>query len=244
MWSPYFTADNIIQTILQALFFFVGLCINIKIVLMSLKHKDGIAWQMQVVYSISIMLYSAFQIPFSAISHATEHLGAYTGVWFCHVAEFLRIYFVHIVAMNSLIVAIVKYILIVHPYRALQWGHDKIERLFLVIYLVFPFVVAMYKSLMQHFTNNYWSFSNKRCFGLKDVHSESTWQDRFHYNLKASSNYGSDNTTYDKMLLGFGVFQQIVSIVMLCNITELFLYHLIFNKMKRFVIYNRTNNFS
>ena len=246
MWNPEFTVNNTIQTVVQVILFLVGLFINIKIVLISWKDKEPKTWQIQIVYSVSIILYSAFYIPFPAISQSTEHLAAYTGVWFCHVAVVVNKLFLYIVASNSLIVAVVKYIFIVHPLRALQWGHEKIQKICLVIYLALPFIHVMFDSAIRIFTKNYssvLSLTIKRCFGLKGINSGKPLEKQFLYNLKASSKDGPGITTVENMIHGFGVFQQILAIVLLSNITEIFLYYLIFKKMKRFVIFINLYNF-
>ena len=235
MWNPDFTVENTILTIVSCLIFLVGLFINMKIVLKSLKDKSTKTWQIEIVYSISLTICSAFHIPFSAISHATENLLDYTGVWFCHIATFLHVYGIYIAAMSSLIVVIMKYIFIVHPHKSLKWGHEKIQKIFLVIYLALPFLLSTLASLIKPYTNKTLELVLDRCFGLKPINSAKTWQSIFLCNLKASETDEPGIMTSKIMIQVACVFSRILTFMLLCNITEILFYHLIFKTMKRFV---------
>ena len=144
MWYPDFLAGTIISTIIEALLFLIGLVINIKIVLSECKTSDHKTWQIQIVCSVCSTIYFAFDLPFSAISGYIPDLSQYTGDWFCHLATFIIIYGIFIFTTNSFVISMMKYIFIVHPFKALEWGHDKIQRISLATYIIIPSVMAVF----------------------------------------------------------------------------------------------------
>ena len=233
MWYPDYLAGTIISTIIEALLFFIGLVINIKIVLSECKTRDTKTWQIQTVCSVSSTIFFAFDLLFSTISPYIPDLSQYTGDWFCHLATFIITYGIFIVTTNSIIISMMKYTLIVSPFKALEWGHDQIQRLFLAIYITIPSVMAVFAIAAKNFESyNY----IRMCYGMKEEDMETNvWKRLFLCNLKEMGIDESANNHVQNSIQTVCVVQAVITFLLTSNIMEAFFYYKIFTKMKRFI---------
>jgi hypothetical protein len=231
MCNLHFSVDAIISIIVQAVMFCVGLIINIKIILVSWKDKETKTWQIQIVYSICVSITLLFYIPFSALSNASVHLADCTGIWFCYVQTFVLLYGLTIAGINSLIAAIMKYVFIVHPYKASHWGHQNIQKIFLGIYLAASFVMALTGIATMEVGNK----ASKKCFGMSEKTPEFTWQGLFLCNLTELGIDDSYSPTFQGMIQTFCVIRQILAFVGLGNLAESFFYYNILKNMHRYI---------
>jgi hypothetical protein len=234
MWYPDYLVGSIISTIVEAILFLVGLFINIKIAILEWKNREAKTWQVQIVYSVCGTIYFAFELPFSSVSNAIPNISEYTGDWFCNLATFIITYGIIIFTTNSLLVSIMKYTFIVHPFKVLKWGHEKIQKIFLATYLAVPFVMAV----IQIATKDFESYTNLRmCFGLKNEDLvKNTWKRLFLCNLKEMGIDASANIHLGNSIQLFCVLKQIIAYIITSNIMEAFFYRKIFTKMKRCII--------
>jgi len=234
MWYPDYLVGSIISTIVEGLLFFIGLFINIKIVSLEWKNRDGKTWQVQIVYSVCSTVLFAFNIPFSSILNAIPHFSEYTGEWFCNLATFISIYGLVTITANSLLVSIMKYTFIVHPIKALKWGHDKIQKIFLATYLAVPFVLAV----MVIVTKDFESYKYLRiCFGIKNEGPvKKIWEKLLLCNLEEMGIDASTNIHLKNSIQAFCIFRSVLSFMITSNMMEAFFYRQIFKKMKRCVI--------
>ena len=231
MWDQDFLVSSIISTIVEALLFLIGLFINIKIVLLEWKKRNSIIWQVQIVYSVCSTIYFAFGIPFTSISNAIPHLSEYTGQWFCNLATFIVIYGLTTIAMNSLLVSIMKYTFIVYPLKALKWGHDRVQKIFLATYLAVPFVFG----LIVVATKDLDSYKSLRtCFGFtNNEHEKKLWKRILLCNLTELGIDESASVYLKNSIHTVCAIRSIVSFMTSNNIMEAFFYIKIFKKMKR-----------
>ena len=156
-----FSFATIINITVQIVLFFVGFFINLKVILVCWKDRETKTWRLQMAYSISIVLFFAFHLPFSVVSNAIPHLSDYTGEWFCNLATIIIMYGINVMTIHSLLIAIMKYVLIVHPLKALQIGHEKIEKIFFALYLAIPLILAIVIALLKDF-ESYKILSNRQ----------------------------------------------------------------------------------
>ena len=216
------------QGIADTVLFLVGLLINSKVVLNSLREKETKIWQIQVVYSISITIMLSFGIPFLVVLNAVEHLAGYTGEWICNLAQFLLIYGATIGITHSLVTAIMNYIFIVHPLKAFRWEHEKIQRIFLSAYLIFPLVLSISFIVIKSIQNE----AIRKCFGLDDTNIGNVGIDRFLYTWECNMVLSEDDafkTAMDSVCLT----RNLLFYVLISNIPDAFFYYKIFTTMKR-----------
>jgi hypothetical protein len=233
MWYPNFLPGSIISIIIEALLFLSGLFINTKIVLLEWKKRESKTWQIQIVCSICSTIYFAFDLPFSAISAAIPDLSNYTGDWFCNLATFIIIYGIFTFTTNSVVIAVMKYTFIVHPFKALEWGHAKIQKLFLVIYITIPSLMATIVIVTKDFESYKYI---RMCFGMKKEDLEThIWKRLLLCNLKEIGIDESDNTHLQNSVYTICALRSGLAFLITSNIMEAFFYYKIFTKMKRYI---------
>jgi hypothetical protein len=130
-----------------------------------------------------------------------------------------------------------KYTFIVHPFKALKWGHEKIQKIFLATYLAVPFVMAV----IVIATKDFESYKYLRiCFGLKKEELlKNTWKRLFLCNLKEMGIGESANIHLRNSIQMFCILRSVVAFMISSNIMEAFFYYKIFTKMKRCIIIYR-----
>ena len=100
-----------------------------KIIKVSLKDKD-MSWQLDIIYSSIRVLQTTFNYIFFALTYMIPNLYLYTGTWFCYASKMIMYYNGIIITNYTLMVAILKYVVIVHWQKARAFGHDEIRKLF------------------------------------------------------------------------------------------------------------------
>ena len=222
----YLQSNMTIETLIDALFrlllYVVGFLINIQIVVVCWKsRKNSKTWQLHISYSISCTIFYAFIIPFSIISHTIPHLSRYTGEAICYLSSFTILFNTWIIHINSLMVAIAKYIFIVHWNNALLFGHDKIQWIVLGISLLIPVYIAVIGTCLNGFGVVTILGS---CFGPENRAKKDYFchfeEDKFGYIAKV-------------VLQILCVSKFIISLVICTNISEAFFYYKTFKRMKR-----------
>ena len=122
-----FSVDSIVHIIIQALLFAIGLIIQSKVMYVCWKEKDGKTWQIHLTHSFSCTIYFLFAIPFWHISTSIPHLSAITGEWLCYVNAFIILYGFYMITPNSLLIAAMKYVFIVHDQTMVKLGNEKLK---------------------------------------------------------------------------------------------------------------------
>ena len=233
MIESYFSTEITINLIVQSLAFVIGLFINIKVVSVCWRNRETKTWKIHIAYSVIITIYFAFNLPFVAISNAIPNLSMYTGEWFCSFSFFVINYGVTVIISNSLILACMKYIYIVHWDKAMCFGHEKIQMVFFVITFAVPFFIAGVGTI----TNDFDSYKAvKSCFGIQNQPKErrngGVWQRLFLCNLTNTEDTEENYVGY--VLLQIVCFSRsLLSYILATNLPEAFFYYKVFKKMKR-----------
>ena len=117
---------------IASIVYLAGIYSHSKIIKVSLKDKD-MSWQLDVIYSCVRVFVNTFACFLYAVTYIVPNLYLYTGRWFCYASKLILHYNNMIIAHYTLIVAILKYVVIVYWQWARGIGHDKIKALFSVI---------------------------------------------------------------------------------------------------------------
>ena len=233
MIESYFSTEITINVIIQSLAFVIGLFINIKVVSVCWRNRETKTWKIHIAYSVLITIFFAFDLPFVTISNAIPNLSMYTGEWFCSFSFFVVNYGVNVVISNSLILACMKYIYIVHWDKAMVFGHEKIQTVFFILTFAIPFFIAGVATI----TNDFDSYKAvKNCFGIQNQPKErkngGVWQRLFLCNI---ANTGAENYVGYVLLQIVCVSRSILSYILCTNLPEAFFYYKVFKKMRRWV---------
>ena len=222
--------------ILQILLYVIGVIINTKIVFRCWKTRENNkSWQLHILYSISFTIIYAFNIPFVLFTSCVPQLSIYTGEWMCYLAMILNSAGLVIMRSNSFMVAITKYIFVVHWDKALAYGHEKIQSILLTISvaLVLPGVIANYVLKMY---NNAGPVHN--CFGAEHdewkIKNASDDLDFFWRISERNATKEQFKFTHVVLLQCFrGLTYGFYGVPFFSNLPEVFLYYKIFQKMIR-----------
>ena len=232
--------SQILFTGLDLLLFLIGLFINLKIILVCWKEKEGKTWQLHMIHSIAVIINFAFNVPFWRVTYSIPNLSTYTGEWFCYLATFIQLYGFYIVSFNSLLIAVIKYVFIVHSIRSIKLGDAKIKRAFLIFDLTLPFVLATVSCVMkdiEHFSDLV------SCFGLRNqVQKQYTtpvknMEKFFLCNLHMTTEDISKGYTLYAMRQCVCLVKSTVVIIINTNLPEAYFYYKIFRKMKWYDFY-------
>ena len=227
-------ASDIVNIIIQSIAFILGLFINIKIIYVCLNDKSSKTRSIHIIYSIFSTIFYLFDIPFAAITNEVPNLSKYTGEWLCHISSFIIIFCIHIIFMNSFWVALMKYVFIVHWDRALQWGHEKIERVLLIISLVLPLIFTIIIILTKDF-ESYETLNS--CYGIetKKMDPLDGMKGYFLCDLTNLNTKNIHDYVLYVLIQALCISRSILTLPATTNLSEALFYYKIFKRMKRYV---------
>ena len=231
------SASTTLCAIAQLVLYVIGLVINIKIIFSCWKNKDhNKSWQLHILYSVSCIIIYAFNIPFWLVSKGVPHLSHFTGESICYLALFFNKFFMSIIIMSSLMVAITKYIFVVHWDKALAYGHEKIQWTMFTISLLVALPIAFLKTALKRYDDIIGSMLQS-CVGFEheDSGKKNAWDDISFFWCTSENIAPKEDWGY-----AYVVLLQIICVVthalygiIFCNIPEAFFYYKIFKKMNR-----------
>ena len=234
MDDSYFSTEITVNVIVQSLAYIAGLFVNVKVISVCSRNRDTKTWQIHIAQSIINTIFFGFDIPFVTISNALPHLSMYTGEWFCYVASFIVNYEVYFLVTNSFLIAVMKYIYIVHWDKAMRFGHQKIQRIFLIITITLPCFFAAVQTITKDI-DSYKAI--KSCFGMPDEKKDSrngAWQRLFLCNLSYTETPNAEESSVFYILIQIVCVSRSVLAYLFCtNLPEAFFYYKIFKKMRR-----------
>ena len=225
--------SEIIIIVVQILLFIFGLLIQIKIIYICWKDREGNTWQIHLTHSIVVTIYFAFIIVFSNLIKHIPNLSEHLEEWFCYLAAFVGLYGFYSVGLISFCIAFMKYRFILHNAKFLWLGKQGTKKAFLVLNLALPIILATISSATKDIDGH------QRCLGLKDqgMKHGNTWENQiqkfFLCNLSAPAKDDSLQYVFYLMKQFACVLKSTVVMVINTNVLEAFFYYKIFNKMKR-----------
>ena len=217
------TVLEIIHIIIQACIFSLGLYFQIRTILVCTKEKIK-AWQIHITHAIVMTVNWGYLVPFQAITHFIPSLGSYVGNWICYMSAFLSIYCYHAIVVQSLLIAGMKYIFIAHTLKARSFGEERIQKLFTMMHIIYPFILA---SASMYTSNFHTRAFIKSCFGSS---YRSVFSKPMFCILDSSSN---DNPLYNPGARPICIAITVLASIINSNFPEGILYFMIFRKMKR-----------
>ena len=223
----------VVYYMVQVVVYAVGLVINIKLISVCWTKKETTTWPIHMTNSIFLTVYWALDLSFLAVSNTVPMLSVYTGEWFCKLSAFFIIYGVKLIIMDSLIVAAMKYIFIVHDVKARLYGFEKIQKIFTIIKLTIPLMFATFQTFMGDY-ESYKAINN--CLGLerKNMPKRNIWQKLILCDLKESNEYLSGGYIANLVLQCACATNSVLTYITSFNLAEAYFYYKIFTKMKRY----------
>ena len=223
---------QIVHIVCQLIIFCVGLNIQIKTIY-ACNEEKGKTWKIHISHAIVTTVYYGFFIPFQAVTTFVPSLSIYTGSWICYVASFVSFYCYHAIVVNSLQVAIMKYIFIVHSFKARRYGEKKVQKTFFWLNIMIPLILAIIALLTTNFQTR---SALKSCFGevahpsLIPNHSQSG---NMNFIICTNLNQPDYGPVLYFILQCFCISRKIMNWIMVSNIPEAYFYYKIFSAMQR-----------
>ena len=212
--------SEIIHIIVQILIYCVGLNFQIRTILVCMKERNK-TWQIHIAHAIVMTIFHGFLIPFRAVTHFIPSLSTFVGSWICYVSAFVEFYGYHAIVVQSLLLAAMKYLFIVHTMKARAFGEEKIQRIFLRIHIIYPLIHAILSIITHEFHSR---GSIKSCFGNTNIQET-------HFCGLGTTSETDPNQIYGAKFIC--IIKTILASIINCNIPEGYLYYKIFNTMKR-----------
>ena len=217
----------------------IGVVLHSKVILASKRDKE-MTWKLDIVNSVMLIIHYAHVIIMYGITFLITDLYMYTGSWFCYASKAITMYGNVHVTGHSLIIALMKYVIIVQYVRVRKFGQNRVNRIFFWINFIYPaYILGIFSLVRPDLLFVYDSISQaNRCLGKSDSNfnqSINTSAIKLHNICDISPPLGQSSFPY-----GVYIFRKVVCwlhVVLtyfnVWNILELFIYCLIFNFMRR-----------
>ena len=218
----------------QIFLYAIGLFIQIKNIMVCKREKSK-SWQIDISHAVVMTIAFTVRIPFMAVSYLSPNIFADIGSWMCYIFAFVFSFGVNSVASHSLIVAILKYVFIVHTMKARSFGEDKMKRLFLFINFLLPLILAINFMIISNVRE---SGNLKTCFNPsieEDIPYDAEPYNPYYMFGYAIATFAQEKSLIFYLQLALGIFQTIATLATGTNIVEAVFYFLIFKAMKRYV---------
>ena len=107
--SAAFSNTFIISKSILAVLFLIGIYLQIRIIIVSKRHKIT-TWTIDISHSIIMIIYFTFRIFFQLLIDIFPSVHEHCGAWICYLALFIQIFCGLSMVSNSLLVALYKYL--------------------------------------------------------------------------------------------------------------------------------------
>ena len=124
--------SSTIYIIFPILLYAIGLFINIKNIIVCKTEKSR-TWQIDISHAVVMSIVFAVRIPIMAATYLLPKSFLHSGRWICHMLAFVFSFGAGSINSHSLIVAIMKYVSIVHAMKVRSFGEDKIKKIFFLV---------------------------------------------------------------------------------------------------------------
>ena len=231
----------IIPSIVAVCVFCVGICMHLKVIIVSVRDKE-MTWKIDVSNSCLLIVHHGHRVLMNVMTYVIPNLQTYTSKWLCYTSKIFTYYGSLYVVGHSLVVSILKYVIIIHWQKARNIGHNKIVQIFFWVNLLHPLAMIFLHSIIwPEFIWRYDGFASvDRCLGHSrnspGPNSNGT-EIKLHTIYQGFDKPGphDDNFTYSLYLLRVGIswIQVVVIYLIIWNAMEILVYCRLFSFMRR-----------
>ena len=221
---------QILHIVIQVILFCVGLYFQVRTVLVCIEEKNK-TWQIHIAHSIAMTIYFCYIIPFQPITYFIPSLATHLGNWICYVSAFISYFCFQAMTLHSFLIALMKYIFIVHTWKARLFGEERIQRFFLLVSITYPIIMSIVTILLSIFVGNSFQVRSevKNCFGKEYFASSDSKGKKFLF-CDISDNNNSILNAFEQIVC---IVRSCLALVIGTNIPEGFFYFMTFRFMKR-----------
>ena len=222
---------QILHIVIQVILFCVGLYFQVRTVLVCIEEKNK-TWQIHIAHSIAMTIYFCYIIPFQPITYFIPSLATHLGNWICYVSAFISFFCFQAMVLHSLLIAIMKYIFIVHTWKARSFGEERIQRICLLVSFMYPVILSAVTILLSFFVPNSFQVRPEvqNCFGKEYFASlNSNGKQILFCDIEISDNHSILSVLLKIVCIARSCLNTIIG----TNIPEGFFYFMTFRSMKR-----------
>ena len=140
-YSDYITVfATLILPLIAVCVYGIGVYFHFKVIKVSFKEKD-ITWKLDITNSIILTVHHGYFLFMKIITFVIQDLHAYTGTWLCYLSKVAQYLGGLHISAHTLVIAILKYIMIVRWDWAMVVGQDKIKKAFFFIDFLHPILI-------------------------------------------------------------------------------------------------------
>ena len=133
-------ATKISFGVLVSFLYILGVYLHSQIIVTSKKDKE-MTWKLDIINSVIISFHYGHVLIMYGVTYLVKDLYSYTGAWFCYTSKFITLSGNALTTGHSLIIAVMKYTMIVHYQKVRQFGQDKAKKIFLCINVIYPIYI-------------------------------------------------------------------------------------------------------
>ena len=227
------------MSVLAVFIYASGFFLHSKIISVSKRDKN-ITWMIDVSNSVMLMFHYAHVHVMHGVTIGVKDLYIYTGSWFCYASKAVTIYGNAYVTGHSFIIAIMKYVMILHQEKVRNFGQEKTKKILFWINIIYPaYILGIFNLVRPDFFFTYGSISQaNRCLGKSDIISSQDNNEtitRLHNVCDISPPIHHVSFAY-AIYIGRKAICWLHIVITYCNvwnILELFIYCIIFDFMRR-----------
>ena len=214
----------------------VGECFNIKVFKLMIK-ENGLVKNITSVLVLVQMVFWPCWLVLVTVTDLIISPNKAIGNWFCHVANFLFYFLGNVITFHSFIIAVMRYIFIIHNEKIQRFGIEKMKKIFLILTVTVPLLVAMWK-VIEAAELDTMSFINK-CYGIhhQTFLVETSTLDVFKQNFCQFEEYGQGGS-YERVVTlirqGSCIASKSVMLITGLNISEGIIYIMLLSHMMRY----------
>lgn len=134
--------SEIIFLVIAICVYSIGVFLHAKIIIVSRTEKD-MTWKLDITNSFLLIGHYTNIVFIHIVNFITNDFHIYIGRWFCYVSKAMVYYGVLYLTGHSLIVAIMKYVIIVHWQKVRDFGKSRIKELFFWLNFLHPIFMIL-----------------------------------------------------------------------------------------------------
>ena len=172
------TIIQILMCVFAACIYGGGVYLHLKIIQVSRREKE-MSWMLDVTNSVIFILHFAHAIIMHSVTYLVKDLHLYLGKWYCYLSKAVTMIGNAHSTQNSFIIALMKYMMIVHFQTPSDRRKSQIKYAFVILNMVYPvFVIGCFFLLIPDFIIRFDGISQaNRCLGKPELKINGTFND-------------------------------------------------------------------
>ena len=169
---------QILMCVFAACIYGGGVYLHLKIIQVSRREKE-MSWMLDVTNSIIFILHFAHAMIMHSVTYLVKDLYLYLGKWYCYLSKAVTMMGNAHTTQNSFIIALMKYMMIVHFQTPSDRRKLQIKYAFVILNMVYPvFVIGFFFLLIPDFIIRFDGISQaNRCLGKPELKINGTFND-------------------------------------------------------------------